>query len=152
MFKLKAQLTNVRPSKTESPELSTSCTDGNMKINSPAAKMLGAVDGDFITIIPADTDEGEKLFLTYGQSGNDGKDGNAKTPQIGAKLASISGTGAGALQFSSSNAWKELKGDDSTKKIYDIGEAVEFEGKKYWPLTFNREEEKIARVRKAVNA
>ena len=152
-FKVKGQLTNVRPSKTENPELIATCTEGNVKINIPGAKLLGLASGDLVTIVPAETDNGDSLFVVKGSAGNDGTNGEPKTPQVGALLSSISGTGAGALQFGSGNAWKELKGNKQTKIVYSISETpVEHEGKSYHELTFSREEAKAVREKKNVEA
>jgi hypothetical protein len=150
MFKVKGQLTNVRPSKTENPELNTSTSKGMMRINTPGVKLLGFADEDYATIVPAEDEDGTtNLYITKGHKGNDGKDGNAKVNQYGARLSSASETGAGTLQFGSTNAWNELGGDSKVKKIYSISETpVEFEGAAYFKLTFDRSEAKTERKAK----
>lgn len=154
MFKPKAQLTNVRPSKTESPEINTAPTSGMIKVNAPAARLLGVAAGDYLTIVPADDENGkEQLYLTKGHAANDGSNGQPKTSQFGAILSSTSGTGAGTLQFGSQNVWDELKGDANVKKYYSVDEnAVEYEGNKYFLLSFAREEVKAARQPKEQTA
>lgn len=150
MFKVKSQLTNVRPSKSEVPELTTSPSDGQLKINAPAAKLLGVTIKDYLTVVDAEDESGAAYFLSVGQKGNDGKDGSPKQNQIGGILSSTTGAAGGSLAFGSQNAWNALKGNEDIKKIYTISETpVEFEGKQYYKLTFSNDEPKTIRKPRA---
>lgn len=145
MFKIKSQLTNVRPTKNESPELTTTPTPGNLKINAPAAKLLNVGVGEYLTIITAETENGLGSFLTKGNKGND------DVKQVGSILSSTSENGGGNLQFGSTNAWNELNGNKNVKKVYSISSTpIEFDGVNYFEITFNRDEEKAERKTKAI--
>lgn len=143
-FKVVSQLSNTRPAKSDSPELSTTPTAGNIKINAPAAEKMRVGAGDYLTIVKAETEEGLSLFVTKGNPSSKNEATGEEVKQSGSILS-----GTGSLLFSSENAFRELGGNDATKKVYTIGDAVEDEGKQYFPLTFARDEEKIARHAKA---
>lgn len=143
MFK---QLTNVRPSKTESPEVSTTPTNGNIKLNAPAATKLGVNVGDYAVIA---TDNG-KVYIAKGSEGN--KENN--TPNVGAKLASTNGKNGGSLQFSSENAFREMGGNKDNKRVFAMGDPVDenggtpsegYTGTLYYELTFTHNEEKVVK-------
>lgn len=142
MFKVKSQLTNIRPSKSESPELSTTPTKGNIKLNAPGATKMGLTNGDYVSIVKAEDENGESLYAVKGNAGDD------KNPQFGSILSSTSGKTGGSLQMSSENAFRELGGNSTTRKVYSIGEAIESEGKSYYKLNFVREETKAERKAK----
>lgn len=148
-MKFLAPLTNVRPSKTDVPELSTAPSSGMLKINTPAANLLGVTSKDYVTIVPAQDEEGNnKFYLAKGHASSTDANGK-KIPQVGAILSSASGTGAGALQFGSENAWQTLGGNSEEKKFYTISETpYEQDGVQYFELTFNRSEAKMARKAK----
>lgn len=154
MFKIKGQLTNVRPSKTESPELSTSPSKGMINLNGPAAKLIGVTIKDYVTIIDAqDDDNQDKLYLTTGSAGNDGANGQPKKEQVGAILSSPTGRSGGGLHFGSENAWRNLAGNLTSKKVYAINATpVEHEGKKYYELAYVRDEAKMNRKPKEAKA
>jgi len=149
MFKVLGTLTNVRPSKTETPELNTAPSNGIIKLNAPACKLLGVTNGDLVTIVPAEDENGKSLYITKGKAGSETES------QVGAKLSSAAGkdkTG-GSLQFGSENAWRELSGNNNEKMVYTINETpVVYEGANYFQITFNRAEAKMARVKKAATA
>lgn len=138
MFKDKlTQLTNVRPSKSENPEVSTTPTNGNVKLNAPAAAKLGVGVGDFIVIGTA----AEGIFIYKGSEGNK----EQGTPNVGAKLASTNGKNGGSLQFSSENAFRALEGNKDVKKVYSIEDAIEEEGVSYFKLNYVRDDAKMAK-------
>ena len=146
MFK---QLANVRPSGAGRPELITTPTSGTLKINGPAASHINVGNGDYVSVLE-DTDtnsEWKGLWLVKGNAGDD------KNAQFGSKLASASGKNtAGALAFSSENAYNVLKGNSKTKMVYSIGEGKthpDFATPLY-PLTFVREDEKSEKKPKGV--
>lgn len=142
MFKV---LTNVRPSKTETPELSTTPTAGTMKLNSPAASHIKGNVGDYVTVIedenPNSEFHGQWLMKCAVAVGDEA--------QVGSKLASTNKQNGGSLQFSSSNAYQALKGNDNTRVVYTIGDAVEHaEAGTIYKLTFSREETKTEKKKK----
>lgn len=140
-FKILGRLTNVKAPKDENPILTTTPSKGIVKINAPAAKLMGYGVGQYVTIIVAETEKGKGMYVTQGAEGTE------NTNQIGSKLSpSTSGTAGGTLQFSSENAWKELGGNTSKRLIFNIGSTpVENDGQKYWELSFDREEDKQVR-------
>jgi len=141
-FKVLGTLTNVRSPKTENPELNTTPTKGNIKLNSPATAKLRLSKGDYVALAPVDTGKDKpELFLFKGIEGDKAKN----ISQIGAVLAGKSG---GSLQFSSENAYRELGGNKNNKKVFSIGEAQEHEGVSYFKLTFEREETKLEKGKK----
>lgn len=143
MFKDKlTQLTNVRPSKSENPEVSTTPTNGNVKLNAPAAAKIGVGVGDFIVIGTSE----EGTFIYKGSEGS--KD--AGTPNVGAKLASTNGKNGGSLQFSSENAFRALGGNKDVKKVYSIAdEAIVEDGVSYYKLEYVRDDAKMAKGSKS---
>lgn len=153
-MKFLAPLTNVRPSKTDVPELSTAPSSGMLKLNTPGANLLGVTVKDYVTIVPAEKENGDEgFFITKGQAGStivdEATGKKVKTSQVGAILSSASGTGTGTLQFGSENAWQTLGGNDVVKKIYTISEEpVEQDGVQYFELVFSRDEAKAVRVKK----
>lgn len=153
MFKPLSQLTNVRPSKSESPELLTSPSSGQIKINAPAAKLLGVSVEDYLTIIDAETDNGKQYFVAKGHAANDGSNGQPKVAQVGGILSSPSGVAGGTLSWGSQNAWNTLGGNKTTKKIFSIAEEpFNYEGTDYYLLTLVREEAKPIRKSKEATA
>lgn len=148
-FKVKGQLTNVRPAKTEVPELTITTTGGTMRINAPAAKLMDLTAKDYITVVPAEENGQDAYYLTKGHAGN----ADSKTPQLGSILAASNKGGSGSLGFGSGNAWKELGGNDTDKFIYSISETpVEDGGNKYYRITASRKEPKVARKSSKVSA
>jgi hypothetical protein len=155
MFNIKNRLTNVRPSKTETPEVSTTPTPGNFKINSPGALALGLKSGDYLDVVDAEVNGEVKLYIGKGiapekvEDGTDEK-GKAKFKTvkagIGSKLASANGKISGTLQASSANTYFTLKGNKESNMIYSIdleNPQVDAEsGTTYYALTFSRQEEK----------
>lgn len=146
MFKVTSQLTNVRPSKTENPELATATSDGMVKINAPGAKLMGLTVKDYVTVVEAEKENGEAgLFLVKGNASNPAE----KVAQVGSILSSSSGTQGGTLQFGSGNAWKSLGGNKEHRRVFDISSTpIESEGKNYFEINFVRTEEKLARAKK----
>lgn len=145
MFKVTKQLTNVRPDKSTSPEVSTTPTSGNVKINANAASKIGVGIGDYVAIVEAEDENGKGLYLTKGHAGNK-EDGKA---QYGSILASSSGKEGTALQFSSENAFRSLGGTkEGDKKVYSVGDGFEHEGSIYYKLDFVRDEARQERKKK----
>lgn len=144
MFKV-TSLTNVRPTKTENPEVSTTPTDGNIKINAPGAKKLGVTLGDYIVVVSANDEENAGIYIAKGSEGN--KEQNISN--IGAKLSSPTNKSGGNLVFSSGNAYKELGGVKTLKKVYSIAdEPIVADGVSYYKLTYVRDEIKAVRTEK----
>lgn len=137
-FKVKANLSNIRPSKSETPELSTSPTSGSLKLNTPAARELGVMPGDYLNVVEATLNGEDRVFIHKGKKG------------LGSKLAST-GEAGGVLNFSSANAYQALKGASDKKVVYTIDtENVQEseDGTKYFMLTFARDEAKTERKKK----
>lgn len=142
MFKVTEQLTNVRPSKTEEPELTTTPTSGNIKVNAPGATKLGVSNGDHLAVVKANDGNGEAFYAVKGHAATETES------QLGSVLSSPTGKMGGSLQMSSENAYRELGGNKENRKVYSIGEGVEDGGKTYFRLNFVREEAKAPRTEK----
>lgn len=155
MFNIKNRLTNVRPSKTEVAEVSTTPTKGNFKINTPGALALGLKTGDYLDVVDAEVDGEVKLYIGKGiapEKVEDGVDKHGKPKHktvkagIGSKLASANDKILGTLQASSANTYDTLKGNKDSKMIY----AIDLENPQvdsdtnttYYSLTFVRSEDK----------
>lgn len=147
MFKVTAQLTNVRPSKSSEPEVSTTPTKGTIKLNAPAASKIGVTVGDYAAIVEAEDANGKGLYIVKGHEGNK----EEKISQVGAALASTSGNAGGSLHFSSENAFRTLGGTkEGVKKVYSVGEAVTpGDGNTYFKLDYVRDEARQERKEKA---
>lgn len=149
IFKVLASLSNVRPTKTEEAELSTTPTNGNIRLNSPGSKKIGVAEGDYVAIVEAESEGGEvALYVTKGHKGS----AKGETPVVRQEGSVLSGKSGSTLLFSSENAFRTLGGNKDTKQIYSIGEAVEADDRKYFKLTFSRSEEKVARVKESAEA
>lgn len=139
-FKIKASLSNLRPAKTETPELSTAPTHGQIKLNQPASRALGMRSGDYLNFVEAEVGGETAYFIAKGRKG------------LGSKLASVGEGGSGTLSFGSASVWVNLKGETASKKVYtiDVENAQEDEeNTKYYRLTFSRSEAKSERKAKA---
>lgn len=146
-FKVLGNLTNVRPAKTETPELSTTPTSGNIKLNAPAAEKMKVAAGSYVSVAKVDEgDGGTNLYAFVGNETKKDEKGNVTENQVGSILAGKSG---GSLGFSSENAWKELKGNTEKRMVYTLEDARVEGGVSYYKLTFAREEEKLKREAKA---
>lgn len=147
MFKVTAQLTNVRPSKSSDAEVSTTPTKGNVKLNAPAAAKIGVLIGDHVAIVEAEDENGKGLYIVKGNAG----DKENKIAQVGAVLASTSGKEGSSLQFSSENAFRSLGGNTTEdKKVFSVAEGFNApDGKTYYKLDFVRSEAKVARKARA---
>lgn len=143
-FKVLAPITNVRPSKSESPELNTAPNKGMIKVNTKTVSLMGLKSGEFLVIVPAQDENGNKdFYITTGNAKT------ATTGQVGAILSSNSESGGGSLSCGSENAWRELGGNKNTKEIYSVSETpVDSDGKSYYKLTHVRSENKVVRVPK----
>lgn len=140
MFK---QLTNTRPEGDQKPELVTTPTSGNMKINSVGASHAKVNNGDLVSILKDDEENSEwnGIWLVKGYEGDE------KTPQFGSKLSSSGKKNAGSLGFSSENAYQALGGNSTTRRVFSIGEGKthpDFATPLY-PLTYVRDEQKAVR-------
>lgn len=145
MFKVIGTVSNVRPSKSENAELSTTPTNGNIKINAPGAEAMGVTVGDYVVIVKGQDENGVALYAAKGNAGSE----KGETPvvrQVGSILS-----GKGSLLFSSENAFRELDGNKEDKKVYSIGEAMtaEFEGveRSFYKLDLVRTEAKAVRTK-----
>lgn len=108
MFKIKSNVSNLRPAKTEEAIVSTTATHGNIKLNTNAARMLGLKSGDRVNIVEAE----DGLYIHKSWEG------------LGNKVAATSESGSGTLTFSTAAAWQMLGGNEDTKKQYKISEDV----------------------------
>lgn len=138
MFQIKKQLTNSRPPKTTEKTLSTSPTAGTLKLSEEAAIAMDIKKGDYVGVVEGTDD------VLYAYKGSKGTDGAAND---GSRVATANDKLTGTMSFSSANAFQALGGNDETVKTYTLGEAVEHEGKKYFPLVFTSETEKQVRVK-----
>lgn len=147
MFKVLTTVSNVRPSKSEEPELTTTPTRGNMRINAPGAIKLGLVAGDYVAIVKGEDENGEGLFAVKGNAPS----AKGEQPQVRQVGSVVSGNSS--LLFSSENAYRELEGNSEENKSYTIGEPVEFEyegqNRKFYKLSFKESTPKTVRVKKA---
>lgn len=148
-FTIEKRTTNVRPSKTEVAEVSTTPTKGNFKINQPGADVLGVKTGDYIDVVVGKVDGVEAIYVAKGKAPV--KEGD-KTVEgaIGAKLASANGKLAGTLQASSANTYDVLKGNTEENVVYAIDiENPQVSGDTtYYALTEVRREAKQAKKSK----
>jgi hypothetical protein len=142
MFQVVEQLSNVRPAKSENPELTTTPNKGNMRLNSVAAVKVGVTNDDYVGILKGRDENGEGLFIFKGTAGSE------DTKQVGSRLASATGRNGGSLLFSSENAYRNLGGNSENNKVYEIGDSIEHGGVTYFRLNFVREEAKLARTKK----
>ena len=155
MFQITGQLTNQRPPKSEVPELTVTSTHGIIKINAPAASLIGVADGDCLAAVPARVTnaQGEQEDGIYVCKGADKTETAA---QFGAKLATSGDKLGGSLTMASSNTWGSLKGDAKKRKVYTVspGESQDVNGVAitFYKLVFDREEEKSPRKAKALTA
>jgi len=136
MFTINKGLSNVRPAKTDKAELSTTSTKGSIKLNDPAATLMGVKKGDYLNVVEGEV-AGEKAFyVSKGSKGNGNK-----------MLDSGS-----SLSFSSASVWQNLGGTEDAKKVYaiDAENAQESEGVTYFKLVEVRTEAKAARKSKEV--
>lgn len=149
MFKVIGSVSNVRPSKSENPELSTTPTNGNIKLNAPGAAKMGITIGDHVAIVKGEDENGIALYAVKGNAGS-AKGESPVVRQVGSVLSGKSG---GSLLFSSENAFRELQGNKNEKKVYEIGDAeqAEFEGatRTFFKLNLVRTEPKAERAAKA---
>lgn len=149
MFKVIGSVSNVRPAKSENPELSTTPTSGNIKLNAPAAEKMGVTITDHVAIVKAGADGEVALYAVKGNAAS-AKGVEPVEKQIGSVLSGKSG---GSLLFSSENAFKELEGNKEDKVVYEIGdsEEAEFEGRTrtFFKLNKIRTEPKAVRKESA---
>jgi hypothetical protein len=145
MFKVIAQVSNVRPTKNEEPELATTPTNGNMRLNGPGAKKVGVAEGDYVAIVEAADEDGTGLYITKGNKGS----AKGETPVVRQSGSVLSGKSGSTLLFSSENAFRTLGGNGEKKQIYSIGDARVEGDQSYFKLTFSRDEEKVTRDKKA---
>jgi hypothetical protein len=146
MFKVLSTVSNVRPSKSEEPELSTTPTGGNIRVNAPGAIKIGVAAGEYAAIVKGEDENGVGLFIVKGNAPSE-KGVQPAVRQVGSVLSGNSG-----LLFSSENAYRELDGNKDENKIYSIGDEAEFEYegqvRKFYRLNFKSAEPKSVRVKK----
>lgn len=138
-FQIERELTNARPPKDNKLEVVTTPTAGNMRLSDAAAVLLGVVKGDFLGIVVATVEGGDKgIFIHKGAASKDGNKGS--------KLASPSDKIGGSLLFSSSYAYQTLKGNANEARHYTVDETpVENNGVKYFRLRAGEIVPKVAR-------
>lgn len=152
VFTVTRQLTNVRPSSDETPQLLTTPTPGNLRINQPASESLGVNNGDFLLVIEADNADGKgkRPWVAKGTAPvtkPDEKDPSKKITvdaAVGAKLATSTGKTGGNLTCSSMNAYEFLGGNTKSVRIFDVDstDKVTHEGFTFFALNFKEEEAK----------
>lgn len=149
-FTIEKRTTNVRPSKTEVAEVSTTPTKGNFKINQPGADVLGVKTGDYIDVVVGKVDGVESIYVAKGKAPVKDEAGKTIEAAIGAKLASANGKLAGNLQASSANTYEVLKGNDTENVIYaiDVENPQTHDGVTYYALSESRREPKQAKSSK----
>lgn len=160
MFKPGQNLTNVRPPKSETPEITVTPTPGSIKINQPATIALGLRIDDYVGVnigeeIDQDGNEtGRKVYAVFkgvapviSKDDTTGKE-VVVTQANGAKLSVASAkASSGNLQFSSANVWQQLGGNQEKRKVYGINleNSVEESGITYYEMFLLREEDKMER-------
>lgn len=138
MFVIKKQLTNSRPAKSTAKTLSTSPTNGNLKLSEFAAEAMGIKKGDYVGVVQGTDD---RYFLYKGSAGVDGASND------GSKVATANDKVTGTMGFSSANAYQALGGNANVTNVYTLEEGVEHEGKVYFALTFVESRDKQLRVK-----
>lgn len=148
-FTIEKRTTNVRPSKTEVAEVSTTPTAGNFKVNQPGADVLGVKHGDYLDVVVGKVDGVEALYVAKGKAPVKDEAGKTIETAVGAKLATANGKLAGTLQASSSNTYAALKGNKEENMVYAIDtenpQLDEESGVTYYALTLVRTEPKQAK-------
>lgn len=121
-FVVKQGLANVRPAKTEVPEVATTPTNGNFKINAPGALAIGVKTGDYMNVVIGDLGDGagDQLFISKGTAAVKDENEKVLTSAVGAKLASPNKKMAGTLQASSANIYAAMKGSPDGNVVYTI--------------------------------
>lgn len=155
MFQVKARTTNTRPVDDQSPEVSTTPTPGNFKINAVGALAIGVKNEDYLDVVVGEEEGVEAIYIAKGKAPvrvEDGVDDKGKAKYktienaIGAKLASANGQMSGTLQASSANTFNALKGNKEANMIYSIDtenpQTDTETGTVYFKLTFARSEAK----------
>ncbi len=132
-------LTNVKPPKSNVPELALTPTKGNMRLNPAGLSLLNAgVEGRVTIIEGEDAESGKPVYGICKVAADSG---------VGAKLGSATGKKGGSLQFSSANVWQSLGGDTDSRTFFTISEeGVEVDdlGTVY-PIELSRVEDKMVR-------
>ena len=145
-FTIEKRTTNVRPSKTEAPEVSTTPTAGNFKINQPGADVLGVKHGDYIDVVEGSVEGVKALYVAKGKAPIKDEAGKTIETAVGAKLASANGKLAGTLQASSANTYTALNGNKEENLVYSIDvenpQVDDESGVTYYALTLVRREPK----------
>lgn len=135
MLKVVGTLTGTRPAGTDQAQLETTPTTGGMRLNLPAAKLLGVTAGQTVRIVLAGEDGQEAIpYLAVGGEG-------------GAKLAYVnSEEKKGKLSFSDAAGYKELGGSSDKSVIYNLEAPVEQDGVFYSKLVHAEDKTKAARA------
>lgn len=125
-------LTNVRPTKDLGCKIVASPTEGQFKITPEASKVLDVSTGDYLQLVEA----GGNFYAVKGSK-----------ELGGGKIGAANKTGAGVLNFSGAKAWDDMGGDSNFNTMFDLDaeNAVEQEGRVYYPLNASGKEEKQAR-------
>lgn len=138
-------LMNVRPVVDLGSQLIASPTSGNFKLTPDASAKIGVISEDYIKIVKDVADPENVVF--YATVGSYSEENGAD----GSKLASIAKGGGGSLQFSGAAAWQDLGGSTDHNTHFNVEDAVEFEGVKYFPLSFDKKVEKQQRKSSTAN-
>lgn len=130
-------LTNTKPAKDLGTKIITAPTKGQIKVTPKAAEVLDVRDDSYLQIVKGGDG---KLYAVKG----------SEDKKEGGRLASANKTGAGTLTFSSANAWQEMKGNEDNNVHYTLNAEsfVEFEDRKFFELTFEKEVAKAKRKEK----
>lgn len=139
-------------------------TRGNFRVSPEYAKQLGITDGSFVTVQVAEVNGVKTVFIGKGKDGVVEKDeeGNDKVDGRGRKIYAEDGFGASVreirpgsniFRFSVTAGWDALNGDTEKRKYFTLGEGIEVtlptgdgvHSTTLYPLTFEREEDKLVR-------
>jgi len=144
-MKILSRLTNKKPVKNQGFNLTVSTTKGNIKISSKASSAMGLSEGDYLDIIEAENEAGEKMVF-IGRGSFDTETGE----KIGSKLATV----GSSLQCSAALAYQSLEGNDEENRIYTIQGLEEGEedmvesdenGNNFYPIVFKKAVAKLQR-------
>lgn len=127
-------LMNVRPVADLGTQLIATPTSGSFRLTPDAIAKLGLGEGDYIKIVRDNANPDAPIF--YMTAGSYSEENGAD----GSKISSNKG-----YSFSSANAWVELDGNVDFNTHFNVGDAVEFEGMKLFPLSFDKKVPKQVR-------
>jgi len=105
MFKIKSQITNTRAPKSTVASVTTSPTEGTMRLSQAAAELMGVSAEDYVVMHNAEVEGADCMIIGKGTGAGNGS-----------KLAGKSAS----LNFSSTNAWRKLEGEPTNLHEYTL--------------------------------